>query len=103
VTTEFQRRIDRIKEAVDMETVILEAGGTVQPSYGDWAKCICPFHDDRVASASVNIVAGAFTCHACGVKGDVIDVAKLYLELTEGGDHLFSRAMSWLEELGGIE
>lgn len=36
-----------------------------------WRPVRCPYHDDSTASASVNTDLGAFTCHACGVKGDV--------------------------------
>lgn len=103
MTTPFQRRIERIKDSVDIETVIVECGGNIQSSYGDWQKTNCPFHDDNVASASTNIVVGVFTCHACGVKGDVITVAMFHLGLTEGELATFLRALEWLEELGGIE
>jgi DNA primase len=37
-----------------------------------WRPVKCPFHDDRIASASVNIERGAFSCHACGMRGDAI-------------------------------
>jgi DNA primase len=39
--------------------------------YG-WRKVCCPFHDDKIASASVNLGTGAFACHACNVHGDVL-------------------------------
>lgn len=32
---------------------------------------LCPFHDDKQASFSVNIETGLFNCFACGAKGDV--------------------------------
>ena len=42
-----------------------------------WRPLKCPFHDDRTASASVNLSKGGFRCHACGVSGDSI---KLIME-----------------------
>ena len=37
-----------------------------------WAQCRCPFHEDKHASASVNLSTGGFRCHGCGVKGDLV-------------------------------
>lgn len=34
---------------------------------------LCPFHEDRRASLSVNAERGIFHCFACGVGGDVVD------------------------------
>jgi len=42
-------------------------------------------------------MAGVFVCHGCGVKGDVITIARLHLEQTKGGS-TFSEALQWLEE-----
>jgi len=33
----------------------------------------CPFHHDRRPSLSVNAAKGLFCCHACGVKGDLVE------------------------------
>ena len=41
-----------------------------------WVPAICPFHDDRAPSLSVNLDHGGFRCwaKACGAKGgDVLD------------------------------
>jgi DNA primase len=37
-----------------------------------WRPVKCPFHDDRLASGSVNLSKNGFRCHACGVHGDAI-------------------------------
>lgn len=39
-----------------------------------WQPLRCPYHNDRTASASVNLAKGAFCCHACGVKGSAISL-----------------------------
>ncbi len=100
----LQRRIEKVKDAVSIETVIEQVGGIIQGgSWGaEWERVLCPFHQDNVPSASVNLIAGVFTCHACGVKGDVIDIAKFYLEQMRE-PATFSDALAWLENLGGIE
>jgi hypothetical protein len=38
----------------------------------EW-KGLCPFHEDKTPSFSVNDEKGLFHCFACGVAGDVID------------------------------
>lgn len=42
------------------------------PAY-KWAKVKCPFHDDRIASASVYLEQDSFACHACDVHGDPLN------------------------------
>lgn len=40
-----------------------------------WQKINCPFHGDEHASASVLLEsAGAFSCHACDIYGDPVNV-----------------------------
>lgn len=34
---------------------------------------LCPFHDDKNASFSVDLVTGKYTCFACGASGNYID------------------------------
>jgi hypothetical protein len=43
-------------------------------------KMLCPFHDERRASATVNWDKQAFHCFACGVRGDAVDLWQ-----TQGG------------------
>ena len=35
----------------------------------EWAKVICPFHDDHKPSLSINLREGFFKCYSCGAKG----------------------------------
>lgn len=42
------------------------------PNGSGWAACRCPFHNDKHASASVNLTTGAFRCHGCDAKGDMV-------------------------------
>jgi hypothetical protein len=44
---------------------------------GDWRSALCPFHDDKRASFSINAVTGGFVCHACGERGgDIIELVR---------------------------
>src|SRR4051812_18417343 len=36
---------------------------------GPWRTGLCPFHEEKHPSFSVNIENGAFRCHACNERG----------------------------------
>lgn len=55
----------------------------------------CPFHDDRRASASVNLDEGVFNCFTCSVGGDAIELLMSQEGLT------FGEAKRIAEELAG--
>jgi len=46
---------------------------------GRWRTALCPFHDDRSPSLSVNVETGGFICHACGIKGG--DIVSFHQQL----------------------
>jgi DNA primase len=58
---------------------------------GGWRPVKCPWHADRVASASVNLEKGAFRCHACDMKGDAIAIIKRIEGLGYGDALNFAR------------
>lgn len=70
--------------------VLAYYGADLDDGYGDrWVPVKCPFHDDRSASASVNVEKGAFTCHACEMRGDAAKLVQLHEGLPsyrEGAD-----------------
>lgn len=37
-----------------------------------WAPCLCPFHAETRASASISLELNAFTCHGCAMKGGIV-------------------------------
>ncbi|MEU3351275.1 CHC2 zinc finger domain-containing protein [Streptomyces sp. NPDC037389] len=41
---------------------------------GGWTKCLCPFHDERTPSASINFEKNRVHCFACDLSLDSIDV-----------------------------
>jgi DNA primase len=57
---------------VSVVVVLEHYGAFVSVPDTGWRALRCPFHDDRTASASVNIELNGFRCHACGISGDAI-------------------------------
>ncbi|MFT9585268.1 CHC2 zinc finger domain-containing protein [Mycobacteroides abscessus] len=63
-----------------------------------WRRCLCPFHGDETPSGAVHYGYDAFSCLACGTKGDAIAIVKAregvnyseakrrIQEILEGGD-----------------
>lgn len=43
-----------------------------KPLNGDEIQALCPFHEDKNPSLSINTNKGTYFCHACGKKGDFI-------------------------------
>jgi hypothetical protein len=71
VATDLVSRIKRAYNLVDLVSRSTE----LSPSglQGRWLTGLCPWHDDSNPSLWVDIEKGVWGCHACGVKGDVIN------------------------------
>ncbi len=39
---------------------------------GSQRSALCPFHEDKTPSLSVNVDKGLYQCHGCGAKGDAV-------------------------------
>ena len=84
VSVRSQRRSERrglsineVKDRVGIDQLLAYYGADLPSSYhGGWVSIRCPFHEDRVRSASVNYNKESFKCHGCDVHGDVIDVVR---------------------------
>ena len=44
---------------------------TIKSRTGDELHALCPFHDDKEASFSVNKTSGLWKCFACGIDGNI--------------------------------
>jgi DNA primase len=60
-----------------VSAVLYHYGAVFVPERFGWAGMLCPFHDDKSKSASVNTDAGRFHCFTCGVSGDAIDLIQM--------------------------
>src|SRR3954447_9058556 len=58
---------------------------------------LCPFHDERTPSFSVNAERGFYHCFGCGESGDALD----FVQATEGFS--FTEALEHLADRYGVE
>jgi DNA primase len=65
-----QDSIERLREAVDVVDLI--GGRTDLRRVGSRFVGLCPFHDERTPSFSVNADKGVYHCFGCGAGGDAI-------------------------------
>lgn len=54
-------------------TLALYGVGLPFSGYG-WQKILCPVHDERRPSCTVNLEIGRLHCKACGFSGDALDL-----------------------------
>jgi DNA primase len=87
--------IERLRDAVDMADLV--GSKTDLRRVGSRLTGLCPFHDERTPSFSVNAQDKLFYCFGCHAKGDAIG----FVEQTEGVD--FREAVEFLAERYGVE
>jgi DNA primase len=87
--------IDRVRDAVDM--VELVGAKTDLRRVGSRYTGLCPFHDERTPSFSVNAVDKLYYCFGCQAKGDAIG----FVEQAEGLD--FVDAVEMLADRYGVQ
>jgi len=87
--------IERVKDAVDM--VELVGARTELRRAGGRMVGLCPFHDERTPSFSVNVEQKLYHCFGCGEGGDAIG----FVQQTEALD--FPGAVEFLAARYGIE
>ena len=86
--------IETIREQSDLVSIVSEYLSLKKA--GQNYTALCPFHQEKTPSFSVNPVKQFFHCFGCGVGGDVFH----FLEKIEGLS--FSEALQRLAERGGI-
>ena len=87
--------VDRIKEAARIEEVV---GEFVQlKKRGANMIGLCPFHQEKTPSFSVNPARNIYKCFGCGRGGDSIDFLKEHEHLT------YPETLRWLAERYQIE
>jgi len=87
--------VERVKEAVDM--VELVGARTDLRRVGTRFTGLCPFHEERTPSFSVNAEHRLFHCFGCGESGDALS----FIQKTEALD--FREAIEFLAERYGVE
>lgn len=91
--------LDRVKEDVRRRADIVELVGkrVSLKRAGRSFKGLCPFHDDKTPSFTVNPEFGSYRCWSCGAKGDVFT----WVMETQRVD--FFEALKILAKEAGIE
>jgi DNA primase len=87
--------VERVKEAIDI--VELVGARTDLRRVGSRHQGLCPFHDERTPSFSVDADRKLYHCFGCGESGDAIT----FVSKTEALD--FRGAIEWLADRYGIE
>jgi DNA primase len=91
--------IQRVRAATDLVALISEK--TMLKKQGSRFVGLCPFHDERSPSFSVNLASGGmYYCFGCRAKGDAITFVRetLHLEFIEALRYLAERAGLQLQE-----
>jgi DNA primase len=88
--------IERVRDAVDMVELVGARSDLRRQGGGNW-KGLCPFHDERTPSFSVNADKKVYFCFGCQESGDAID----FVCKTEGLD--FREAVEGLAERYNVE
>jgi DNA primase len=86
---------ERVKDAVDMVELV-SAKSDLRRAGTRWVG-LCPFHDERTPSFSVNAEKGYYYCFGCGATGDALT----FVMETEALD--FTAALETLAERYNIE
>jgi DNA primase len=85
---------DRVREATDIVDLVSEV--TKVRKSGRTFMAICPFHEEKTPSMSIDRARGLYHCFGCGEGGDVFT----FVERTQGVN--FSEALEILAKKAGI-
>jgi DNA primase len=91
-----EESIAEVRQATDIVALIGEYV-TLRPAGGTRMKGLCPFHQEKTPSFTVNAQTGAWHCFGCDGHGDAID----FLMKQDGLS--FVEAVERLAQRGGVE
>lgn len=86
--------IDRVREATDLVELVSEV--THVKKSGRSYMAVCPFHQEKTPSMSIDRARGLYHCFGCGKGGDVFD----FVSETRGVE--FAEALDMLASKAGI-
>ncbi len=89
-----QSFLDDLKAQTDIVSIINEV--TPLKKAGATLKGLCPFHQEKTPSFTVNRDKGGFKCFGCGVGGDVVKFVQLHQKVT------FPEAVRYLAQRAGM-
>ncbi|HEY5889745.1 MAG TPA: DNA primase [Acidimicrobiia bacterium] len=86
--------IDRIRETVDLVDLISEV--TKVKKSGRTFMAVCPFHEEKTPSMSIDRARGLYHCFGCGKGGDLFS----FVQETQGLD--FAESLDLLARKAGV-
>ena len=89
-----RREIDELKAAVDL-VALLEAHGVAVRKVGRGRKALCPFHEEKTPSLSIDLKKGVYHCFGCGKSGDSLTFLQEHAKLS------FPEALAELRQHAG--
>lgn len=88
---------EKIRNSIDFKEFYLKHLSGIKMNGKTQVMTICPFHQDKIASLSINLSKGSFRCFGCGARGDIFD---FYMK-KYGVD--FPQALKDLAAVAGVE
>lgn len=77
--------------AIDQVILALNPSANIPPRSIGYSKLTCPFHDDSVASASIDWDNERFKCFTCDTHGDAIALVQAVKEVEFGSALAFCK------------
>lgn len=71
----FEDRKRAVLDRLDVAALCRELLPSLKPAGPGQGSALCPYHDDRTPSFSIQAETGLFHCFACGEKGNLFDLA----------------------------
>ena len=72
-----KQRIEAIKHGVDLVALVRAKGINLKKNGKGWFG-LCPFHNDKNPSLSINPKENLWQCFGCGAAGDVIRFVEMF-------------------------
>jgi DNA primase len=88
--------VDRVRDAIDMVDLVGSRTDLRKSGHASY-QALCPFHDERTPSMSVDVVKKLYHCFGCGAGGDGIS----FIRELEGVD--FVGAIELLADRYGVQ
>ena len=89
-----KEKVEELKRSIDL-IALIESKGVHLKKNGKGYKGLCPFHEDKTPSLSVNPETNLWNCFGCNKGGDAIT----FIELIDKVD--FKTAVAQLSEVRG--
>lgn len=98
-----KRILKKIEKRIDLVALMQANGVVIKASSVDRALALCPFHEDKKPSLSIDKKKKIYHCFGCGARGNIFT----YIQQTEGIDYFPSvvrraaeiAGLNWVKEL----